>query len=184
MIRPLPFSTVLLALAGCSPLHTGQWDVRPAAGPPFDAKTEEDICEAVFRCILDDDGSTLVKEAKVYFLEIRGADPTPQLLSRFADRRPPVKPVSAAAPERKNGVTDRATGERGLILRIDGIVREEDGDSTVRAGYYFASLGAAGNFYKVVRRGDAWMVVRIAPEWISRVRGWGPGSERGLPLAG
>ena len=147
-MRPLTLVLIAAALlAACS---------APAATePPTRAEQELDICEAVFRHQFENNASAAQQRAAAYFLSVRGKDPTPEFLARFAGDQPPVKAGSGFA-----------TG-KGLSFRVETIEWLSDGKVKVTGGYHEASLSASGNDYVVERKGDAWVVTDDTMTWIS-----------------
>ncbi|MEN8149446.1 MAG: hypothetical protein ABFS86_06460 [Planctomycetota bacterium] len=137
-MRLLTVALIAAVLAACS---------APAAPePPSRSESEFDICEAAFRHQFANNASAVQQKAAAYFLEIRGKDPTPEFLARFADHTPPVKAGSAFE-----------TG-KGLKFHVESIEWLGDDRVKVSGGYYEASLSASGNEYVVERKGDGWKV--------------------------
>lgn len=169
--RPL-LSIAALLIAACSPApqDTSTQDASTAPrsatpAPRTDAVAQDpddDIREAVFRHLFRNNASALQGAAQVYCLRLEGdADPGEALLRRFANHRPPVVKASACRLDPDTGVTELATGRRGLVFRIDSIRRTGD-EAVVEGGYAEAGLSASGNRYVVRRVAGRWRVVEDA----------------------
>ncbi len=135
------------ALLGCASPGTAD-GVDPA-------KRDLDVCEAVFRYQFEHNASGVQQDAAAYFLTIRGEDPSPEFLARFAGHRPPVRPGS----EFEVG--------KGLRFRVEGIEWRGDGSARVTGGYYEAGLSSSGNVYTVEPAGDGFEVTANEMKWIS-----------------
>ncbi len=132
---------------------------------------ENDIREAVFRYQFQHNHSGLQQQADVYCLSFGrpGAyrDPPDGFMKRFRDHIPPVKKVSQCEVSPHQGVTDKATGEKGLIFWITTIRWVSDDEVEVEGGYYEAGTSASGNLYRVVRQHGRWIVKQDKLLWIS-----------------
>lgn len=141
----------------------------PLASPTADA--EEDVREAVFRWQFENNASGLQQAAQVYFLALGSGDqyddPSTELLERFAENDPPVRPVSLSTADPGAGVVDVETGDIGLIFRIATISWTSDTAADVTGGYYEAGLSASGNTYTVEFVDGEWTVVDDVMHWIS-----------------
>lgn len=111
----------------------------------------EDIREAVFRYQFKDEHGP--DDTKVYFIAVEDGNPSPELLRRFADHKPPVKPRSACISSGR-GVTDKQTGERGVIYSIGAIKINRMPDQEEGRG---DRSGSGGN---VVTCKDGHLVIR------------------------
>jgi hypothetical protein len=161
----LLLSTTALLIAACSPAPQDT-SAAPRAAPQTTQThaagqdAEDDIREAVFRHLFRNNASALQGDAQVYCLQLQGdADPGEALLHRFAAHRPPVVKASACRMDPDQGVTELATGRRGLIFRVDSIRRTGD-EAIVEGGYSEAGLSASGNRYVVRRIAGRWQVVK------------------------
>lgn len=142
----------------------------PAPPPPLPLPSPgDDVREAAFRHLFGDNASALKQGARFYCLEVEGgADASPALLARLADVGVRVVPASSCVPDPKDGVTEKASGERqGLIFRIEEIRKVGPGRVDVDAGYYEAGLSASGETLEMVREGEAWKVTADRRRWIS-----------------
>ncbi len=140
-----------------------------AAGAARDSQTD-DIREAVFRWQFDHNASEQQKHTQVYFLEVgdNGGDPSDEFMKRFADIKPPVRKVSASTSDIKKGVTDKSTGEKGLIFRVTSILWKSDSEVQVGGGYHEAGLSASGNIYTVKKVKGKWKVTGDRMQWVAQ----------------
>jgi hypothetical protein len=114
-MKPI-FWSCLLLLASC----TTHQLITP------DPKKELDIQEAVFRYQFPEEASGVKNTEYTYFLSIDDRkDPSPLLLSRFKDEKPPVKAVSRATfstrLEDEIGVRDPDNNNPGVVFEIESI---------------------------------------------------------------
>ena len=93
----------------------------------------------------------------VFFVSIRGHDPSPGLTRRFATGSITVKPMSEAqTPER-----------RGPPLDILGIKWISGSEVEVESQSIFSQMHAIGMTHRLVHKGDQWIVVRAERRWVS-----------------
>jgi len=127
----------------------------------------EDIREALFLYIMDNNASGAQQSAKFYCLSIEGdADPSAELLDRFTDHRPPVLAASSCSASPR-GVTTRGVTGTGLMFNISSIVLDRPDHATANGGYFEAGLSASGNTYELELQSDGWHVVSNQMNWIS-----------------
>jgi hypothetical protein len=130
----------------------------------------DDIREAVFRYQFQNSDPTKWQNMEVYFLELMPdkKSPSPEFINRFSDIYPPVKPVSDAVINPRNGVvTDKETGKEGIIFNIEAI-RWVDKDSVeVDGSFYVANLCAEGHTYYLKWFKGIWVVYKDIMHWIS-----------------
>ena len=132
----------------------------------------DDIREATFRFLFGKNASSLQQNAKVYFLTIgnlsktQSQDPDEAFMKRFADHQPRVARRSDAK-ESPDGVTDKITGERGLIFNVGEIQWISDREVQVSGGYFEAGLSASGNTFYLRKKNGKWEVQREKMHWIS-----------------
>ena len=143
----LVLTALLAVLSGCAGMTPAE---RSAAEP--------DILETVFRYQFQRGGASGQTEPAAYFLEVRGGDPSPELLKRFDGHRPPVHPASKAMVSDLAGVADPGTGEAGVLFSVDDLRWLEDGGVRVRGGYRRSDAQVDGNLYRVVREQGEWRV--------------------------
>ena len=124
--------------------------------PRFSRAVEEaNIMEAVFRNQIAEESSSEGKG--VIFLSVaRDMDPSDEFMRRFADM-PLVRKVSQAN-KRGVGVTDKQTGERGIILDVHRLEWTSDAEVRVGVGTYAWGWGQSGSVCRVVHQNDKWVV--------------------------
>ena len=131
----------------------------------------DDIREAVFRWQFEQNGSYQKQSAKVYFLEVgeKEGDPSAEFIKRFAGNKPPVRKRSECNIDMRTnvGVTDKKTGEKGLILRVWKIEWKSDTEVDVKGGYYEHGLSASGNTYTLKKKNGKWTVTNDKLHWMS-----------------
>lgn len=156
-------SVLALCLMGCASQPS-----PPPAPPPLPSPGD-DVREAAFRYLFQDNASGLKQRARFYCLEVEGgADASPALLARLADVGVRVVPASRCVKDAKDGVTEQPSGDRpGLVFRIEAIRKVGPGRVDVDAGYYEAGLSASGETLEMVREGQAWKVTADRRRWIS-----------------
>lgn len=151
---------------------------------PDRSPVAEDISEAVFRHQFRHNASALQQSAKAYYLAFTTVDddprhepggfenlirrctiailgeerdPSPGLMRRFSGRKPPVRKVSECNAD-VSGVTDKRTGEAGLVFRV-GRIRSLDKNSVeVLGGYFEGGMSSSVNLYRVERKNGRWRV--------------------------
>jgi hypothetical protein len=128
---------------------------------------EDDIFEAVFRWQFEHNASGQQQKANVYFLKIgEKGDPSDVFMRRFAEHKPPVRKVSACTANTE-GVSDKKTGEKGLIFRVESMKWKSDTEVDVKGGYYEAGLSGSGNTYTLKKGKGKWNVINDKMHWIS-----------------
>jgi hypothetical protein len=159
---------LILTVSGC-----GDSSTAPKVTQSSD---DNDIREAVYRHQFLHNASGQQQQAAVYFLAVcslidstqgwRTADPSPELMLRFAGHTPPVKPWSACRSV-CGDVLDTLTLARGLLFRTEAIRRITADSVEVDGGYYEGNLSASGNRYTLRRSSGIWIVVKDRMLWIS-----------------
>jgi hypothetical protein len=163
----------LLALGlGCSTVgQVGQEAAAATGAEPAGKKqtgAEDDVREAVFRYMFENNASLMQNNAPIIFLGVEGGqDPSPEFLERFAKQWPPVEPRSSASVSAVTGAVDKKTGKRGLIFRIESLRWVSDSEAEVVGGYYEGGLSASGNVYRVKSEAGKWVVKSDEMMWIS-----------------
>lgn len=140
---------------------------------PLPLHGEDDaIRVAVFRYQFEHNASGLRDPAAFYCLSLSLAgeaprDPSNGVMAAFKDHTPPVKLRSECNTSPSAGVTDKTTGQRGLMFYIRRVSRTGLNRATARGGYYASGLGGSGNTYQLVREGEEWLVTSDVMDWIS-----------------
>ena len=119
------------------------------------AVEEENIIELVFRHQIEEEGKS--EGVAVFFLS-RGedTDPSDEFMRRFVDM-PGVRKFSQGN-KRGDGVTDKRTGERGVILKVHRIEWISDAEVKVGTGTYAWGMGQSGYVCRVGRDNGRWIV--------------------------
>ena len=106
--------------------------------------TQVDICEAVLRRHFN---ITQVKDRTV-FVGIANADPSPDLMDRFASHKPPVKVRSAF------------TQGTGVHFSISEIKMQSETVAEVRASHYLGNMGRGIYKHTVEKKDGKWVVTK------------------------
>jgi hypothetical protein len=143
------------------PMEEVQPEQTSSLSPDDDA-----LVEAVFRYQFDHNASGQQTQAKVLCLEMFGKDVSSSVVHRLADN-PKVRRASECDGGGGNGVSEKKTGKRGYILRVERVKRTSPTTAEAEGGYYEAGLSASGNTYFLERKGGTWVVLRDTMHWIS-----------------
>jgi hypothetical protein len=155
---------ILAALAGAV--------LSGCATSPANSPAQVDMQEAVLRHLFQEAPDV----AEVYFIEVGGNDPSPDLLRRFQGHIPPVRPGSRANVSGR-GVKARKTGRRGVLFWVGGrfekrpvpvgnrvayrdgrLVVETGEASWIGGGLFVNGLWAREWRLSLVRRNGKWVV--------------------------
>jgi hypothetical protein len=136
--------------------------LRPPRGS--DARPDEAVCEAVFRYQLQQPFGDQPRPAG-YYLALRGRDPEAALLDRLRDLTPAIHPLSHCRVTARDGVLDRATGARGVIVQVARLAWVHPAAVDVVGGYYLTHRHAAAFRYGVEPEGQGWAVTTAALLW-------------------
>jgi len=120
------------------------------------AALEDDLREAVVRYQI----AKWVLNAKVYFVQINGKDPSITFLQRFQDIAWPVKRKSQSRQEKNvvGWVVDKKTKQIGVVFDTETIHWISEGRVDVEGGYFCGALCAASGTYHVEMKGSHWVV--------------------------
>jgi hypothetical protein len=132
---------------------------RTSGGEPLEAT----VCEAVFRYLLQPLADA--PQPRRYYVAQQGRDPDDALLSRLRTCVPTVQRLSACRVSAREGVVDRATGARGVIVQVARLAWVHAAAVDVVGGYYCTHRHAAGLRYHVERQGDRWAVTAAYLLW-------------------
>jgi hypothetical protein len=136
------------------------------AGPlgPSCERLEAAVCETVFRDQLQ---QPLVDppQPRRDYLALRGRDPDAALLGQLQDLTPGVQPLSHCRVTAREGVLDRATAARGVILQVARVTRVHAAAVEVIGGYYLTHRHAASFRYHVASEGTHWAVTTVQLLW-------------------
>jgi hypothetical protein len=139
---------------------------RRSAGPlgPACAGVEAAVCETVVRYQLQQPLID-VPQSPCCYLALRGQDPDAALLRRLGAVRPGVQPFSHCRVTARDGVRDRATRERGVILQVARLTWRHAAAVDVVGGYYLTHRQAASFRYAVEADGPRWAVTAAHLLW-------------------
>ena len=142
--------------------------------PASPGRLPNDLAEVLLRELLEDASD------EIYYIEVDGQDPSPDLLRRLADLGVRLKPRSMAmiggpdypreefARSISNNVKDRDTGEYGTVLSVGNLDRDRAYivSLTVDIGYYMGTLAAEGRRCLVMHLGR-WRITGATMWWAS-----------------
>ena len=139
---------------------------RRGAGPPGPSRPalEAAVCEAVFRYQLQQPPADPPQPPR-YYLALRGRDPDAALLRRLGAVTPGVQPFSHCRVTAREGVVDRATGARGVIVQVARLAWVHAAAVDVVGGYYLTHRQAASFRYQVEPDGPRWVVTAAHLLW-------------------
>ena len=148
----LRFALALLALVVGLSAATVWYLKRPAFSR---ATEEENIAELVFRHQIEEERKA---EGDSIFFLARPADTDPS--DSFMRRFEGMRLVRRFSQSKKvtDGVKDKETGERGIILDVHRIVWLNNAEVKVGVGTYVWGGGQSGSVCRVVREGGRWAV--------------------------
>jgi hypothetical protein len=140
----------------------GSGRLRPLRGS--EARRDEAVCEAVFRYQLQ---QPFVDQPWLsgYYLALRGRDPDAALLERLRDLTPAIHPLSQCRVTARDGVLDRHTGTRGVIVQVARLAWVHTAAVDVVGGYYITHRHAAAFRYDVEPEGPRWAVTTAFLLW-------------------
>lgn len=136
--------------------------VRPSR--PLDDGLEAAVCEAVFRYQLQQPLADAPQPPR-YYLARQGRDPDEALLQRLRALVSEVQPLSQCRVSAREGVVDRATGARGVIVQVARLAWVHAAAVNVVGGYYITHRHAAGLRYHVEHDGHHWAVTTVHLLW-------------------
>jgi hypothetical protein len=128
------------------------------------SRLEAVVCETVFRYQLQQPLVDL-PQPHHYYLALRGHDPDETLLCRLRDLTPRVQPLSHCRVTAREGVLDRATAARGVILQVARVIWVHAAAVEVTGGYYITHRHAASFRYGVASEGRHWAVTTVHLLW-------------------
>ncbi len=131
---------------------------------PWCEPREAEVCETVFRYQLQQPLGDPPQPPR-YYLALRGRDPDEALLGRLRDLTPRVQPLSHCRVMAREGVCDRATGARGVILQVARLAWVHAAAVEVVGGYYITHRHAASFRYGVASEGVHWAVTTVHLLW-------------------
>jgi hypothetical protein len=134
----------------------------PTPSPP-DERLEE-VYAAVFQYQLRQPLAD-APHALGYYLARQGRDPSEALLARLRGLAPGVQPLSQCQVSGREGVVDRTTGARGVILQVARLSLRHAAAADVVGGYYLTHRQAASFRYRLERHDGRWAVTAAHLLW-------------------
>jgi hypothetical protein len=144
--------------------------VRPLR--PSDARLDAAVCDAVFRYQLQQPLAEAPHPPR-YYLAWPGHEADDARLGRLRALGSTVQPLSQCRVTAREGVVDRATGARGIIVQVARLTWLHAAAVDVVGGYYLTHRQAAGFRYRVESAGQRWAVTTTSG---------GPSLRRPMPL--
>jgi hypothetical protein len=136
-----------------------------AQSAAVDKSTEElNIREAVFRYQVAN--NALSKRNLVVYCLAVGAikmetDPDDAFMKRFEGMTSPMRKVSECLRSRAGGVTEKSTGNLGVILFTESIRWISDSEAEIDGGDYIGPLAASHNTYYLKKINSKWNVLGV-----------------------
>jgi hypothetical protein len=124
---------------------------------PPDERLEEAVCEAVFQYQLQQPLADAPHPLR-YYVARQGRDPSGTVLGRLRRLTPGVQPFSQCRVSGRDGVVDRTTGARGVILQVARVTWPHATAVDVVGGYYLTHRQAASFRYHLEPHDGRWAV--------------------------
>jgi hypothetical protein len=121
-------------------------------------------CDAVFRYQLQQ-RLTEAPHPPRYYVAQQGRDPTDAVLGRLRALGATVQPLSQCRVTAREGVVDRTTGARGIIVQVARLSWLHAAAVDVVGRYYITHRHAAGLRYRVEHDGRRWAVTTTSLLW-------------------
>jgi hypothetical protein len=131
---------------------------------PQDERLEEAVCAAVFQYQLRHPLAD-APHALGYYLARQGRDPSEALLAHVRGLAPGVQPLSQCRVSGREGVVDRATGARGVILQVARLTLLHAAAADAVGGYYLTHRQAASFRYRLEHHDGRWAVTAAHLLW-------------------
>jgi hypothetical protein len=100
-----------------------------------------------------------------YYLALRGHDPDEALLRQLSAVTPGIQPFSRCRVTARDGVLDRVSGARGVIVQVARFAWVHAAAVDVVGGYYITHRHAASFRYHVEPDGQQWAVTAVYLLW-------------------
>jgi hypothetical protein len=137
---------------------------RVKAPTPPDERLEEAVCETVFRYQLQQPLADAPHPLH-YYVARQGRDPSGAVLGRLRSLAPGVQPFSQCRVSGRDGVVDRTTGARGVILQVARFTWRHATAADVVGGYYLTHRQAASFRYHLEHHDGRWAVTAAYLLW-------------------
>jgi hypothetical protein len=134
------------------------------APTPPNAPLEEAVCAAVFAYQLRQPLADAPLSLR-YYVARQGRDPSGALLSRLQRLAPGVQPFTQCRVSGRDGVVDRVTGARGVILQVARLTWRHAAAAEVVGGYYLTHRQAASFRYDLESHDRRWAVTAAHLLW-------------------
>jgi hypothetical protein len=131
---------------------------------PPDECLEIVVCAAVFQYQLRQPLAD-APHPLCYYLARQGRDPSAALLAHVWSLAPGVQPLSQCRVSGREGVVDRTTGARGVILQVARLTLLHAAAADAVGGYYLTHRQAASFRYHLVPDGGQWAVTAAHLLW-------------------
>jgi hypothetical protein len=131
---------------------------------PRDERLEAVLCAAVFQYQLRQPLAD-VPHALGYYLARQGRDPSGALLAHLRSLAPGVQPLSRCRVSGREGVVDRTTGARGVILQVARLTLLHAAAADAVGGYYLTHRQAASFRYRLESHDSRWAVTAAHLLW-------------------
>jgi hypothetical protein len=122
------------------------------------------VGEAVFRYQLQQPVADAPQPSR-YYLAWHGRDPEAAVLQRLQRLGPAVHPFSRCRVTARDGVVDRTTGARGVILQVARCTWPHATAADVVGGYYLTHRQAASFRYHLEPHDGRWAVTAAYLLW-------------------
>jgi hypothetical protein len=129
-----------------------------------DARLDDAVCDAVFRYQLQQPLADAPHPPR-YYLAWPGHEADDARLARLRAVGAAVQPLSRCRVTAREGVVDRVTGARGVILQVARLAWVHAAAVDVVGGYYITHWQAAGFRYRVEHDGRRWAVTTTSLLW-------------------
>jgi hypothetical protein len=129
-----------------------------------DDRSEGTVCDAVFRHQLQQPLADAPHPPR-HYVAWHGRDPDDACLGRLRALVSGVQPLSQCRVTARQGVVDRTTGARGVIVQVARIASIHAAAVDVVGGYYISHRHAAGFRYRVEHDGQRWAVTTAVLLW-------------------
>ena len=137
---------------------------RVKTPPPPDERLEEAVCETVFQYQLQQPLADAPHPLR-YYVARQGRDPSGAVLGRLRRLAPGVQPFSQCRVSGRDGVVDRTTGARGVILQVARFTWPHATAADVVGGYYLTHRQAASFRYHLEPHDGRWAVTAAHLLW-------------------
>lgn len=104
---------------------------------------------------------------RVFFVSVKGKDPTDDFMKRFDDIPRTIKKVSNEDAKNPYTPIDKTTHRAGIVFSADSIRWLSSDHAEVTGGYYCGALCAAEITFTVRQENGKWVIKNSQMNWIS-----------------